>query len=797
LDATQKLLRFGAFGLNLDTEELRKDGTLIKLAPQPFRLLAMLASHAGQVVTREEIQKQIWGDDTFVDFEHGMNQCINQIRSVLNDSADRPVYVETIPRRGYRFLAPVVSKMISVAPAVVESKSGIIDLPSVIPAAKPGPSGTSEVSLPAAPQTVAAPPSRVTAAAAVAVIAVVAVLAGGLYWRSRKFTALTDKDTIVLADFTNRTGDAVFDDALNTALAVEFGQTPFLNVLGPDKVRGTLKLMNQPANARLTPASAREVCQRTNSKAVVAGSIYDAGNHYRIELNALDCQTGMSFAKTEKEAANRNEVVRTLGIAGSDLRSQMGEPRASLQRFNKPLDEATSSSLEALQALAMAANVKRQHGDAATGAAYLKRAVELDPNYAQAYVNLGVPYLNANETGLTAQNFRKAYELRDRVTQRDRFAIESFYYIGVTGELEKGIQTFTEAAKVYPKDPSWSMDLSAVFMATGQYERSAAQAQESIRLVPAAAAYVNLMTSYISLNRFDEAQVTFQDARDHKLDDANLYMQRYILAFVQGDGNSMRDVAAWGEGKRGAEALFVCAESRTEAFNGRMGKAGQLSQNAVELAMHTRAPQSAAECTIGEALQESEIGNPGRAQQRVVEALALGTALGIKTSSALALARAGDVAQAEKLSHELDQAFPQGTMMQNYFLPTIRASIELQRNNPAKAIEILEATVPYELGGFGAFGSLYPAYIRGEAYLKKGQGQQAAAEFQKVIDHPGIVNNFITGALAYLQLGRAQVVMGDKAAARKSYNDFLTLWKDADPDIPIYKQAKAEYAKLQ
>jgi eukaryotic-like serine/threonine-protein kinase len=494
LGATQKLLRFGAFGLNLDTEELRKDGTLIRLAPQPFRLLALLASHAGQVVTREEIQKQIWGDDTFVDFEHGMNQCINQIRSVLNDSAERPVYVETIPRHGYRFLAPVVSKTIAVAAAVVESATSI-EVQPVVPVSKSVPSGRSEALLTAAPQTVAAPPSRVTAAAAVAVIAVVAVLAGGLYWRSRKFTALTDKDTIVLADFTNRTGDAVFDDALNTALAVEFGQTPFLNVLGPDKVRGTLKLMNQPANARLTPALAREVCQRTNSKAVVAGSIYDAGNHYRIELNALDCQTGMSFAKTEKEAANRNEVVRTLGIAGSDLRSQMGEPRASLQRFNKPLDEATSSSLEALQALTMAANVKRQHGDAATGAAYLKRAVELDPNYAQAYVNLGVPYLNANETGLTAQNFRKAYELRDRVTQRDRFAIESFYYIGVTGELEKGIQTFTEAAKVYPKDPSWSMDLSAVFMATGQYERSAAQAQESIRLVPAAAAYVNLMTS--------------------------------------------------------------------------------------------------------------------------------------------------------------------------------------------------------------------------------------------------------------------------------------------------------------
>jgi eukaryotic-like serine/threonine-protein kinase len=628
-------------------------------------------------------------------------------------------------------------------------------------------------------------------------VVLIAAIAGGLYWGTRTTNALTDKDTVVLADITNSTGEAVFDDALNTALTVELQQSPFLNMLASDKVSRTLKMMNQPPDARLTPALASEVCQRTNSKAVVAGSISDAGNHYRIELNAVDCKTGKSLARTEREAASRNEVVRTLGVAGGDLRSRMGEPRASLQEFNKPLDEATSSSLEALQALTMAANVKRQHGDAATGVAYLKRAVELDPNYAQAYVRLGIPYLNTGETSLTAQYFSKAYELRDRVTQRDRFGIVSFYYIGVTGELEKGIQTFSEATKVYPKDPSWYMDLSAELLAIGQYEKSAAQAQESIRLDPAATPYVNLMTSYVSLNRFDEAKATFEEARVHKLDDANLLMQRYVLAFLQGDGNAMREVVAWAAGKPGVEDLFVCAESRTQAFNGRMGKAGQLAQNAVEMATHARAPQSAADCRIGEALQEAEIGNPGRAQQRVTEALALSTAMGTRTSSALALARAGDVAQAEKLAHELDQAFPQGTMMQNYFLPTIRASIELQRNNPAKAIKILEAAVPYELGGFGAFASLYPAYVRGEAYLKAGQGQQAAAEFQKVIDHPGIVNNFITGVLAHLQLARAEAMAGGREAARKSYQDFFALWKDADPDIPVLHAAKEEYAKLK
>ncbi len=632
---------------------------------------------------------------------------------------------------------------------------------------------------------------------ATAAVVVAALLAGGLYWRSRKTTRLTEKDTVVLADLTNTTGDAVFDDALNTALTVELQQSPYLNLLGSDKVSRVLKLMNQPVDARLTPPLARQVCQRTNSKAVVDGSIADAGNHYRIELNAVDCQTGKPLAKSEKDASSRNEVVKTLGLAGDELRGQLGEPRASLQAFNKPLDQATSPSLEALQALTMAAQIKRQHGDAATGAAYLMRAVELDPNYAQAYVRLGITHLNANETALTAQYFTKAYELRDRVTQRDRFAIESFYYIGVTGELEKGIQTFAAAEKAYPKDPTWYMDLSAEFMAVGQYEKAAAQAQESIRLEPAAAPYVNLVTSYISLDRLDDAKAAFEEARAHKLDDALLYMQRYVLAFLQGDANARREVLAWAADKPRVEDTFVCAESRTEAFHGRMDKAGQLAQNAVELATQARAPQSAADCKIGEALTEAEIGNPAKARQRVAEALALSTALGTKTSAALALARAGDVAQAEKLSLELNQASPQGTMMQYYFLPTIRASIELQRNNPTKAIEILQAAVPYELGGFGSFANLYPAYVRGEAYLKAGQGQAAAAEFQKVIDHSGIVNNFITGALAHLQLGRAQAMLGDKEAARKSYQDFFALWKEADPDIPILHAAKAEYAKLK
>jgi len=821
LSATQKLLRFGVYELNLATEELRKDGIPLKLPPQPFRILTLLASRAGQLVTREEIERQIWGKETYVDFEHGLNQCIKQIRTVLNDNADAPLYLETLPRRGYRFLAPVVSKTVHApAPQVTESTSGIQSAIAPPPTPQAGDSApTSGSSAPpdsgavvnGEPVLAVAPPSsapvavfaaptpepapvrepghRVARSRLARAAAVVAVLiAACLYWRLTKASALTEKDSIVLADFTNSTSDPVFNGALNTALRVELEQTPFLNLLAPDKVRGTLKLLSHSENDSLTPELAREVCLRTSSKALIAGSIADVGNRYRIELKALDCQTRKTFATTQMETASRDEIVKTLGIAGAELRGKLGEPKASLQQFNQPLEQATSSSLEALQAFTDGQEQKRQHGDT-TALPFFKRAVELDPNYAQAYASLGQGYRNLGETQLAGQSLAKAYGLRGRTSQHQRFYIDGAYFWLATGDLEKAIQSFMEWTKTYPRDPVGHVDLSATSMEIGQYERAATEAGESIRLMPMAAAYTDLMSSYLNLNRLDEAKATFAQAQAVKIGSKYLPLARYRLAFVQGDELTRKELVKNGE-------VPLCLQSRTEAFYGRIKKARLLVGQGVQSFSRPEGHESAAECKTDQALLEAEIGNTNEARQQATEAQALSTARDTRTSSALALARSGDLVQAEKLSQQLSQDYPQATIMQNYLLPTIRAATELQRNNPSKAIDILKVTAPYELG-FGSFSSLYPAYVRGEAYLKTGQGQPAAVEFQKVIDHSGIVNNFVTGALAHLQLGRAQAMMGDTAAARKSYQDFLTLWKDADPDIPIYRQAKAEYAMLR
>jgi serine/threonine protein kinase/DNA-binding winged helix-turn-helix (wHTH) protein/Flp pilus assembly protein TadD len=633
--------------------------------------------------------------------------------------------------------------------------------------------------------------------AATAVLAA-SLVGGGLYWRSRKATALTAQDTIVLADFANSTSDPAFDDALNTALPVGLQQTPFLNLLAPDKVRRTLKLMNQAEEGRFTPALAREVCLRTNSKALIAGSISDVGNRYRIELKAADCQTGKTLAAIQTETASRDEVIRVLGIASADLRRKLGEPRASLAKFNKPLDEATSSSVEALQALAEGARQKRLHGDVPATFSYFTHAVQLDPNFAQPYLNLGIGYLNTHQVDLSVQNLRKAYELRDRVTERARFAIEAFYYIQVTGQADKSIQILTEWTKTYPADSGAHGNLSADLMSVGQYEKAAAEARESVRLRPTAFAYVNLMTSYLRLNRMDEAKVVFDEARGHNLNDGLLYDQRYLLAFLEGDKPGMEAQLAWAQGKPMVEDMLLSAQSNTEAYYGRFKKSRDLSQQAVDSARHAGILQTAAGWRLDEALREAEAGNTARAQQLAAEALALSTQRNVQASAALALARTGDLIQAAKLCQKLNQDYPLDTWMQDYTLPTVWAAIELQRNDPLKAIDTLRAAAPYELGDleFQSFEALYPAYVRGDAYLKAGKGQLAAAEFQKMIGHSGIVGNSITGALAHLQLGRAQAMTGDKEAARKSYQDFLTLWKDADPDIPIYKQAKTEYAKL-
>ena len=628
---------------------------------------------------------------------------------------------------------------------------------------------------------------------AAAAVVIVALLAGGFYWRSRKSSVLGEKQTIVLADFVNTTGDAVFDDTLKPALAIQLEQSPLLTVLSDRKVAETLKLMNRPANERLTSTVAEEVCLRNNSKSLLEGSIAPIGEHYLISLKAMNCQSGDTIASAGAEAENRNQVVKVLGEAGNQLRKKLGESPPSVEKFNTPLEEATTSSLEALEAFTQVYKMPAR-GNAIP---LLKRALELDPNFARAYAALGVVYYNLGETRLAIENFDKAYELRNRVSPRERLQFEGYHYAFVTGQMDNALETYSQWIQTYPDDPTPHAILGVIYAEMGQYEKAAKEMQQRIRLSPEHKDY-NLVGIYVCLNKLDEAQALLDQAPQQ--DNPLLRETRYSLAFLRGNSAAMQEQLAWAMGRPGSEDRLLAAQSNTDAYYGRLAKARQLTDGAVRSARQDDIPEAAAEWRVNEALREADIGNAVRARQSAEEALALSTGPDVELRAALALARAGDAIRAQKLVDNLNREFPLNTMMQNYWLPSIRAAVELEKNEPAKAIELLKAALPYELGSTSkiAFsGYLYPAYIRGQAYLRAGQGQQAAAEFQKLLDHPGIVRNFVLGALAHLQLGRAQALMGDKEAARKSYQDFFALWKDADPDIPILHEAKAEYGNLK
>jgi pentatricopeptide repeat protein len=628
---------------------------------------------------------------------------------------------------------------------------------------------------------------------ATAAIALAAVVVGMLYWRSHRPLHLSEKDTVVLADFANSTGDPVFDGTLKQALAIQLEQSPFLNVLSDKLVSDTLKLMNHPDTERLTQTTARAVCLRADSRAVLAGSIAPIGDRYRIDLKTVDCQSGDTLATAQAESADRNQVLRALAEAANRLRQKLGESLGSVQQFDQPLQEATTSSLEALQAYTQGRKKQAEQGEAAA-IPYFKLAVDLDPNFAYAYVALGISHFYLYEYSQAATNLKQAFDLRERVSQRERFAIEGYYYDWVTGEVDKMGQTHMEWARTYPRDYIPHLRLNAYYRFLGQFDKAVSEGRQALDLAPdnAACAYA-LMIAYVRMNRFDDAVRVYEEARARKLDSPILHAARYTIAFLQRDSATMRDLLASAKGKPLTEDLQTAEHSRSEAYYGRMKQARELSAAAADLAQKAGSPERAAQWKTWEASTEAEIGNTERAQRVAAQTVPVSTGPVLSAEVALAFALSGNFARAKEIADKLAHEHPLDTEIQYCYLPPVRAAIALGRSQPNEAIALLAPSIPYDLGD--AF--LIPAYVRGLAYLQSGNGQQAAGEFQKLLDHPGILESDIRGALAHLQLGRAQATMGDKAAARKSYQDFLTLWKDADPDIPIYKAAKAEYAKLQ
>jgi len=609
---------------------------------------------------------------------------------------------------------------------------------------------------------------------------------------------LTEKDTVVLTDFANSTGDPVFDGTLKQALAVELEQSPFLNILSDRKISATLKLMGRPPTEHVTADVAKELCVRTGSKAILAGSVSSLGTQYVIGLEAVACSTGDMLAKEQAEASSKEGVLKALGTAATSLRSKLGESLASVQKFDVPV-EATTPSLEALKAYSMGITTGRTKGSAES-IPFMKRAIEVDPNFAMAYVGLAVVYANLGQASLAADNARKAYDLRDRVSERERYRISAFYFQYVTGEVEKATEAYELWEKSYPRDMVPHANLGVLYAYMAQFDKAIAEIEAKQRLEPTINGYGNLAGTYINVNRLKDARQTLQEAQQKSFDGFNIRSDVYALAFLSGDTAEMERQVAWVAGRPGEEDQMLNIHADTQAYYGRLEKARDLARRASDSAVRADAKETGAQWLAFQALREAELGNVAAARQGVARALALAPGRDVKVLGALALARTGEISQSRTIFEGLQKSDPTNTYLKVYWFPVIEASIAMAQQASDRAVVALEPSLPYELGNMPPFGNcsaVYPAYIRGLAYLAQKNGPAAIVEFQEFPDHPGVVQNFLLGSLAHLQLARANAVSGDTAKAKAAYQDFLTLWKDADPDTPILKEAKAEYAKLQ
>jgi serine/threonine protein kinase len=635
----------------------------------------------------------------------------------------------------------------------------------------------------------------------VVVFLTVALAAGGLYWRSRAALKLTDKDTLLLADFENKTEDPIFNGTLREGLAVQLQQSPFLTLLPGPEVRRTLQLMGRPSDVRITPEMGREICEREGLKAYIAGKIAPMGSHYVLTLVAADGHSGAMLAHEQVEAASKERVLGALSQAATQLRKQLGESLTSIKKYDTPVEQATTHSLEALQAYSLGYRTKDEKGDEAA-VPFFERAIQLDPKFAMAYALLGTSYQNLGERGRGAEMVGRAYELGERVSEREKFYIDSYYFDLVIGDLDKARKVYELWAQVYPREDKPVGNLGLLYGYLGQYENGLVEAREALLLHPESGLrYGNLVQNYLRLNRLSDAKSTAREALLKNLDTPFLRLYLYQIAFLEDEASGMAQQVAWAAGKPGVEDILLAVEADTGAYSGRLKKAREAARKAVASAMRAGENETAASYEADAALREALFGNPAEALQRAEAALELSSnARDVDFAAALALALTGEVARAQTLATRLAKNFPQDTIVKFNYLPAIAGQFALSRHEPAKAIDALQSSSLVELGqpGDATFmPAMYPVYVRGEAYLAAYQGSQAATEFQKILDHPGVVVNEPIGALAHLGLARAHVLQGDAVKARAAYQDFLSQWKGADPEIPILISAKSEYAKLQ
>jgi len=776
--AIKHLYEFGPFRVDPDQRLLLRDDHPVPLQPKAFDTLLVLLQHPGEVVLKDDLMKSLW-PDSFVE-ESNLSQNIFVLRKALGDKGGDQRYIVTLPGRGYRFDAEVREVTVG----------GQEPASEVRPSSEP----TSEGRAPAQARDVAVSPMSISkrwrwVSALTVILLVIGIIVAV---RVRSHAALNEADMVLVPDFVNTTGDAVFDGTLKQALTVEIGQSPYVNVLSDRKIGQTLKLMGRPAGQPVTIDAAREICQRTGTKALVAGTISSLGRHYVIGLEATTCQAGDSLAREKGEANSKEEVLKTLSAACSRLRTKLGESLRSVQRFSVPI-EVTTSSLEALKSYSLGVEVRREKGDEPS-IPFLKAAIELDPNFPMAYAELAARYANLQQPSLALEYATKAYQLRDRVSQREKLRITTVYF-HAAGEREKSTQAYEEWIGYYPHDYFPHASLCVNYAAAGQYEKALGECQTTLRLAPdAVVAYLNLGIIYLNLGRLQDAKATFDAALAKGLDSLTLRYGIYSLAFLQGDTAEMEKQIAWAAGKPGAESVLLSAQSDTEAYYGRLGKARTLSRQAAESASRLDSKEAVAEAEMNTAQREADLGNNVLARQGVAAALGLSTGRDVKLAAALTLARIGDAARARALLAEAEKSNATETVLRSYWRPTINAAAEISKNNASAALKYLEDASSEEMGQKQR---LYPAYLRGQAYLLEHNSGAAVGEFQKLLSHRGIVLNSLPGALANMQLARGYAIAGDNAKAKDAYQNFFALWKDADANLPLLMQARADYAKLQ
>jgi tetratricopeptide (TPR) repeat protein/predicted Ser/Thr protein kinase len=633
-----------------------------------------------------------------------------------------------------------------------------------------------------------------------AVVVVLALAAGAWYWHSLASPKLSEKDTVVLGDFTNTTGDSVFDGTLRQGLEVQLEQSPFLSLLSEERIQQTLKLMEQSPNVRLTPEIAREVCQRTSSAAVLNGSIAQIGNEYTLILKAANCVNGETLASAQEQAGNKNQILDALAKAGSEIRGKLGESLATVAKFDTPVEQASTSSLEALQAYSLGRKMSGAD-DFAASIPPLQQAIKLDPNFAMAYAALGTAYSDIAEPGMASEYGKKAYELRDRTSEHEKLYIDSHYYNFVTGDLEKAMQVYELWKQSYPRDEIPYTNLGSIDAQIGRYEKGLTESQQAFRMNPSGLNYSNLLSAFLCVDRLDEARVTADEAQAKKLDSPYLRTAIYQLAFVKNDAAEMARDVAWASGKSGVEDALIGMDADTAAYSGQVRRAEDLTRQAVSSAVRADEKETAAYYEAQAGVRQALFGNAETAKRHAADALAMSNGRDVQYLVALALAFAGDTTRSQALANDFTKRFPEDTLAKFLYLPALRSQMAVLHHDYSKAVEELVPAIPYETGqangGSTISIALYPVYVRASAFLAAKQGKEAVAEYQKIIDHRSVVLNAPIGALAHLGLGRAYALAGDSVKAKIAYQDFLAQWKDADPDIPLLKQAKEEYAKLQ